>query len=236
MNWLKRLPEAPVSSLLLGINVVVFVVMALGGHKFFAFDTETLVRGGANVVLSPGTRVEISHWRWLTATFVHVNLVHIFMNMMFLVQLGVLSERFVGGGLLAAAYLVTGVAGNLLSTSWAAHKGSPLLSAGASGAIMGILGMVAVLAWQAGAKPLAKLLLKNALFIVALGVGLSVSGHGLLDNGAHVGGVLTGAALGWIRSRRPGPLPPLVNRLLVVAALALTVAGFAVIWAAQGTR
>lgn len=236
MNWLRRLPEAPITSALLLINVVVFFVMVRGGHQLFAFDTETLVRAGANLVPARGMAVDVSHWRWLTAAFIHVNLVHLLMNMMVLVQLGVLSERFVGGGLLAAAYVVTGVSGNLLSNIWAASHGTPLLSAGASGAIMGLLGMVAVLAWMADLKPLAKSLLRNAAFIIALGVALSLSGRGLIDNGAHVGGLFTGAGIGWVRARIRRPMPLLANRALATVAFGLTLAAFYSIIAAGGTR
>jgi rhomboid protease GluP len=236
MSWLKRLPEAPMVSILLGINLAVFVAMAIGGHQMFAFDMKTLVRAGANVVLAPGTDVEISRWRWLTAAFIHVNLVHLLMNMTFLVQLGVLSERFAGGGLLAAAYVVTGVAGNMLSAAWAIHRGTELRSAGASGALMGILGMVAVLAWRADLKPLAKALLKNAAFIVVLGLGLSVSGHGVIDNGAHLGGLITGALIGWGRSRIRRPLSRGLNRTLAAGAFAVTAVAFAAILAAHGTH
>ena len=236
MNWLRRLPEAPITSVLLLINLVVFVAMALVGHQWFAFGTETLLRAGANLVPGPGVTVDVSHWRWLTAAFIHVNLVHLLMNMMVLVQLGVLSERFVGGGLLALAYVVTGVSGNLSSSIWAASHGNQLLSAGASGAIMGLLGMVAVLAWIADLKPLAKALLRNAAFIIALGVALSLSGRGLIDNGAHVGGLLTGAGIGWARARIRRPIPRAANWLLAAGGFALTLGAFASIIAAGGRR
>jgi len=236
MNWLRRLPAAPIASALLVVNLVVFVVMVLHGHQSFSFNTETLVWAGANVVPAREVVVDVSHWRWLTAAFIHVNLLHLVMNMMVLVQLGVLSERFVGGGLLAATYVVTGVSGNMLSSLWAAHRGTQLLSAGASGSIMGLLGMVAVLAWTSDLKPLAKSLLRNAAFIIALGVGLSVSGRGFIDNGAHVGGLVTGALIGWGRVQFPLPIPRIANQALVGAALVLTLIAFGSIAAAGGAH
>ena len=172
----------------------------------------------------------------LTATFLHVNLIHILMNMAVLIQLGVLSERFVGGGLIAAVYVVAGTMGNALSSAWAAGHGTELLSAGASGSIMGLLGMVAVLAWLSGQRPLAKALLRNAAFIIVLGVTMAVSGRGMLDNGAHIGGLLAGAAIGWALARSHRRIPPLLDRLLAVAALAVSVGAFAAVLAAHGTR
>ena len=158
------------------------------------------------------------------------------MNMVVLVQLGVLSERFIGAGLLAGTYVVTGISGNVVSSVWAVHRGTQLLSAGASGSIMGLLGMVAVLAWTADLKPLAKSLLRNAAFIIALGVALSASGRGLVDNGAHVGGLLTGAVIGWIRARYRRPMPRTADRALVVASFALILVAFGSILAAGGAR
>jgi rhomboid protease GluP len=236
MSWLRRLPQAPVTSALLLVNVVVYLLMAGFDHHWFAFSSDVLVRAGANVVLPPGAAADVSSWRVLTAAFIHVNLVHLLMNMMVLVQLGVLSERFVGGGLLASVYVLTGVCGNLLSSAWASAHGRPLLSAGASGAIMGLLGMVAVLAFATGQKPLAKALLRNAAFIIALGLGLSFSGHGLVDNGAHLGGLATGAAVGWARVKLRQPLPGAANVALIGLSFALTLAAFVWIVVGAGTR
>jgi rhomboid protease GluP len=236
MNWLRRLPEAPIASTFLALNLAVFVLMVVRGHQLLAFNIDTLVWAGANVVPAKDAVVDVSHWRWLTAAFIHVNLVHLLMNMVVLVQLGVLSERFIGAGLLAGTYVVTGISGNVVSSVWAAHRGTQLLSAGASGSIMGLLGMVAVLAWTADLKPLAKSLLRNAAFIIALGVALSVSGRGLVDNGAHVGGLLTGALIGWVRARYRRPMPRTADRVLVVASFALILVAFGSILAAGGAR
>jgi rhomboid protease GluP len=230
MNWIRRLPQAPLTTALLGVNVAVFIAMVLLGHHVWQFDNRTLILSGANVVLGGSAQsVVFSHWRWLTAAFVHVNLIHIAMNMAFLVQLGVLSERFVGGGLLTAGYVVTGVLGNVLSTVWATSHGTPLLAAGASGGIMGLSGMIAVLAWMADQKPIAKALMRNAAFIIVLGVAISFSGRGLFDNGAHIGGFVSGAAIGGLRTLVRRPLARRYDILLAVAAFLATAAAFAVI-------
>lgn len=236
MNWLKRLPEAPVTSVLLALNVLVYVVMAILGHQSFQFAPNTLVLAGANVVVGPAQAIEVSHWRLLTAAFVHVNLIHIFMNMMFLVQLGVLSERFVGGGLVAGGYVAAGVFGNLVSTIWATTHGTPLLSAGASGGLMGLLGLVAVLAWFADIRPLAMMLLRNAGFIIVLGLALSLSGRGFMDNGAHIGGFVAGAGIGWARSRIRRPLSRQLNAALFAAAFTLVAIAFLVVIPARGAH
>ena len=236
MDWLKRLPDAPVTSVLLGLNVLVYVLMAALGHQAFGFSSSTLILGGANVVQPPGQFPDPSVFRMLTATFVHVNLIHIAMNMMFLVQIGVLSERFVGGGVIAFGYVVAGTLGNVLSTVWATSHAIPLLSAGASGGLMGLLGLVAVVAWFANMRPLATLLLRNAGFLIVLGLGLSFSGHGFMDNGAHIGGLLAGAGIGWLRVKKVPRLPRALNTTLLVVSFALVALAFAVVIPAQGAR
>ena len=85
--------------------------VASGWH--WTFDGTTLIAAGASV---SGGGADVSHWRWLTAAFIHANLLHIVMNLWVLGQIGVLSERALGRGLYASAYVVTGVIGNVLST------------------------------------------------------------------------------------------------------------------------
>src|SRR5215471_17092215 len=108
MSWLRRLPEAPVTAALIVVNLLVFAAMALQGGKLLAFDTRTLIDAGA-VVAQPG--LEVTRWRWLTAAFIHTGAPHILLNLWVLAQIGVLSEKAIGHGLFAAAYVVTGVSG-----------------------------------------------------------------------------------------------------------------------------
>ena len=233
MAWLKRLREAPVTAALLAANILVYVAMVVAGQRAFGFSQETLIRAGANLV-QPGVVEQITRWRWLTAAFIHVNAIHIFMNMMVLVQIGVLAERIFGGGLLALAYVVTGVAGNAVSTAWATAHGTQLLSAGASGALMGMMGMIAVVAWRAGMRPVASALLKNAGFLLVLGIALSASGRGFMDNGAHAGGLAAGLALGATRAAVRRPLPRAFDRACGAAAFVLAAVAFAVVLAGRG--
>ena len=135
---------------------------------------------------------------------------------------------------MAGGYVVTGITGNLVSSGWAHLHGARLLSAGASGGLMGLLGMVAVLAWMADLKPLAKSLLRNAMFIIGIGLALSWSGQGALDNGAHIGGLLSGMAIGWIRTRIRRPLSPSLSFTLSGASLVATLTSFTMVVLRRG--
>ena len=89
MNWFRRLRDAPVTSALIVANVLVYAIMAVVSRQLWSFDGDTLIAAGASV---SGTGVEMSHWRWLTAAFIHANLLHIVMNLWVLGQIGALED------------------------------------------------------------------------------------------------------------------------------------------------
>jgi rhomboid protease GluP len=224
MSLLRRLPEAPVTLALVIANVVVFGLMAVAsGHLPIARDFD------ADVLWSAGATIGVPGWRWVTAAFIHVNLLHIFMNMWVLAQMGVLAERAIGRGLFLATYVVTGVAGNALGTALALLRHQPALSAGASGAIMGLFGVAAIFAWRTGQREIARLLVKNVLFILVLGVGLTAGGAVAVDNAAHVGGLVAGALVGFGRVRWPRPVTRRTDALLIGASVAVVAAAFVLV-------
>lgn len=223
MTWFRRLRAAPVTLALVTLNVLVFAAMVLVSRRVLSFDGRTLLEAGSSL-WAPG--VEVSHWRWLTAAFIHVGLLHIVMNVWVLGQIGALSEVALGPGLIAAGYVVTGTCGNILSTMLAARRGAPLNSAGASGAIMGLIGMATVFAWMSGQRAIARALAMNILFVLAVGLSLSARGVSLVDNAAHVGGLVAGALIGVARARHPGPMPRWSTITLIVGSFAATAAAF----------
>lgn len=223
MRWFRGLKQAPVTVALIAVNVLVYLLMAaLSGHAL-SFDGDTLIAAGASVT-APG--VVASHWRWLTAAFVHANLLHIFMNMWVLGQIGAISEKALGRGLFAATYLVTGVLGNVLSSALA-HGAT--VSVGASGAIMGLIGMAATFAWRSGQRAAAKALAFNILFVLGVGLSLSARGVHLVDNAAHIGGLVAGAAVGLGRVSARRPMPVWLDRALIAVSFGLAALAFAIV-------
>jgi rhomboid protease GluP len=228
MQWIRRLPEAPVTLVLIAVNLIVYAAMAASSRHLFFFDSETLISAGASL---PQPRT--TNWCWLTAAFIHANLPHIALNLLVLAQIGVLSEQAIGRGLFAAAYVVTGVFGNILSSTLAPVQAP---SAGASGAIMGLIGLATVFAWRTGQRRIARALFLNILFVLALGFSLTKTGVVSVDNKAHIGGLIVGALLGLVRARVTRPLPRALEVALVAVALALTAVAFVVVRAHGGTR
>ena len=176
----------------------------------------------------------MSHWRWLTAAFIHVNVLHILMNMWVLAQIGVLAERAVGRGLFVATYVATGVLGNVLSTMRSAGHPQMTVAVGASGAIMGLIGMAATFAWRSGQRAAAKALAFNILFVLGVGLSLSARGISLVDNAAHIGGLCAGAVIGLVRVAVRRPTPRWLDATAIALSFALAVVAFAVVLVTGG--
>jgi rhomboid protease GluP len=134
-------------------------------------------------------------WRLVTAIFLHADLLHIGMNLWCLVDLGPQVESLFNSAKFTVLYLVTGVAGFLLSLWW-----SPFgMSVGASGAILGLIGILIGLSFHHGhlGKEYRSQLWKWVFYIAVLGIFGRLFGLGL-DNAAHFGGLASGLVLGYL--------------------------------------
>lgn len=212
---------APATYVLVGINCLVYLAMVLRGVSFWEPTTEQLLQWGANngtLVLQYG-----EWWRLATAMFVHVGIIHIATNMWCLWNLGLLAEPLMGPFGVVAAYLLTGFAGNLLSV--AVNPGVPggpgsVVGAGASGAVFGLAGVLIVLL-KSPLLPLPKIELKRlrrsviyfALLNLGIGLYTAIGPSPIkIDNMAHLGGFLSGLALGLPLVPKIGAAKPLFER------------------------
>jgi rhomboid protease GluP len=201
--------SAPGTYVLLGINVAVFLWMVSHGVSAKMPTDRQLVHYGANVTWLV---LHGEWWRLLTAMFVHVGWIHIASNMWCLWNLGILGEPLIGPWGIVAVYVITGAAGNLLSMGRnvlaynLSHDHYYLLipGAGASGAVFGIAGILIVLLsnrklpfpWEE-LRRLRSSVVKFALINLMIGLGTVVIPMGIsIDNSAHIGGFLSGLALG----------------------------------------
>jgi membrane associated rhomboid family serine protease len=134
------------------------------------------------------------YWRFITPIFLHVNLLHIGLNMLNLAVLGVFLERIVGHLRFFLIYVVAGVVSIIASFYFAPQE----ISVGASGAIFGLVGAysIFVLVHRHALPRKGTPALLWLIFIIGinLSVGLFFS---TVDNYAHVGGLLSGCLLGW---------------------------------------
>jgi rhomboid protease GluP len=192
----------PGTYILLAVNIAVFGWMVLHGVSPRDPTTEQLIHYGAtnaSYILLHG-----EWWRLLTATFVHVGLLHIATNMWCLWNLGLLGEPLLGPAGLIGVYLITGIAGNLLSLLVNVfHRDGISVGAGASGAVFGIAGILIVLlsnkklpipAFEL--NRLRRSVIQFAVLNLVIGVGANFTSIVRIDNNAHIGGFLSGLALG----------------------------------------
>ncbi len=129
---LERLSQAKVTSALMIINVIIFVLMSLSGGSE---SIENLIRFGANSKILVG---EGDWWRLFTASFIHIGFFHIMFNMYFLYNIGPIFERLYGSVGFLIIYLVCGIFGNLVSYAFGDVY---TVSAGASTSLYGLLGI-----------------------------------------------------------------------------------------------
>jgi rhomboid protease GluP len=191
----------PGTYILLAINIAVFGWMVLHGVSARDPTTAQLIHFGAtNAYLILAGQ----WWRLLTATFVHVGLLHIATNMWCLWNLGLLGEPLLGPAGLVAVYLITGIAGNLLSLFFnVVSRDGVSVGAGASGAVFGIAGILIVLLSNKKLPipafeldRLRRSVIQFAVLNLIIGIGANFTSIVRIDNKAHIGGFLSGLALG----------------------------------------
>ena len=112
-------PAAPVwSRILLGLNIVVFVVMFLVGLTIFG-TLNGPTDGRVLFVLGAKVNERILHcgeiWRLFSATFLHLGVIHLMVNLISLIALGNLVEAYFGHRRFLTIYFVAGIAGSLAS-------------------------------------------------------------------------------------------------------------------------
>jgi rhomboid protease GluP len=183
--------QMPVTSAIVGINLLVFVAMTFSGVSPGMPTGRQLIHWGADY--GPLT-LTTQPWRILTSNYVHVGIVHILLNMWCLWNLGFLAERVFDRWTYFLTYTVCGVAGSILSLRF--HPLTP--GAGASGAIFGVAGVL-IAALYLGHIPIErsamKSTLKSLLSFAAYNLFFGAVAPGI-DNAAHFGGLLAGLALG----------------------------------------
>jgi len=181
-------PSRRLTDLLLALNCSVFVAnLAMGGDKLLVMGAKV------NSAILAG-----QWWRLLTATTLHGGVLHLLVNCVSLSNIGPLLERISGQERFAAVYALSGLTGSLASFCFNSHP-----SVGASGAIFGLGGALAVFFYRH--RELMGDYSERVLN--QLGMNLLINfGFGLLsrsiDNWAHFGGMLGGAIVAWLLGPR----------------------------------
>lgn len=184
----QRHPEAWATKLLIGINVLVFLAMLTDGAGLWHSANGIQLAWGAN--FGPATQ-DGEWWRLASAMFLHFGAVHLLLNMWALWDAGQWVERMYGHARFASIYIISGIAGNLLSL---VVQGNSAVSGGASGAIFGIYGALLTFLWRERSAITPHEF--RWLFWGALGFAIATIVMGFIipgiDNSAHIGGLISG--------------------------------------------
>lgn len=181
----------PVTTALIGLSLLMFVVMVAKGVSPAQPTTAQLLRWGAD--FGPRT-FGGQPWRLLVSCFIHAGFLHLLFNMWCLWSLGMFVERFLGRGTYLLAYLLAGIAGAVASVWW--HPLS--VGVGASGAIFGLAGLMVTLLRSGQLSLPAEYLKHHSKSILGfIGYNLFfgfINPH--IDNAAHLGGLAAGLLMG----------------------------------------
>ena len=193
------------TALLIAVNVALFAWQVFNGMNISNPSPQDAIRWGADYAPLTFLAEPI---RLFSSMFFHFGLVHLMLNMWALYIFGSVSEQLFGRAYFVVLYLCAGLMGSLLSgyvsiqdsytlleQGVANPKLLPSVGAGASGAVMGLGAALTIFALLPKLPRQKFLLDRKTLVIVMalnLGMGFMISG---INNAAHIGGMLMGAAM-----------------------------------------
>lgn len=187
--------EAVCTVALIVVNVAVFMIMTMFGDTE---DAVFMLQHGA--MYEPFVIQQHEYYRIITCLFLHFGIEHLLNNMVMLGALGWNLELEIGKVRFLVIYFVSGIAGNILSLFYDLSTENPAVSAGASGAIFGLMGaLLYVVILNRGR--LGRLSGRGMLIMVVLSLYFGFASSGV-DNFAHIGGLVSGFILAVILYRK----------------------------------
>lgn len=223
------------SLVILTINIVLFVLMSIvevrnGGSG------EAFIRSASNGVLNdfgalvPSLVRQGQWWRLVTFNFLHIGLMHLMFNSSALFSIGPQAESIFGSQKFVFAYLGTGT-----FSAFASYLFLPAGTAGASGAIFGLIGLMAVYGYRQGGI-FGRALMRQML--IWGGIGIMFGFFIGANNVAHLGGFVAGAVLGFaLEPDAPSAAKPAFRwNAVAIACVALVAVSFAMAGRAYGAE
>ncbi len=187
---MRSLPKLTPTIFLVLANIVVYIFTSVIGGDFIQTSTSALLQYGQyNLSVWNG-----GFWQLLTSIFVHVDIIHLALNTLFLVIFGLRAEELFSTEEYFSVYMLSGLSGSLLTLFL-----MPLntLSAGASGAIFGMYGAsVIYMRKTVGQSIVGALIYSFLLLMLTAGADVNIV--------AHFGGLAAGLIIGYglAKSRR----------------------------------
>jgi rhomboid protease GluP len=190
----QTLRAAPATTAIFAVCAIVYLMARAVGDPT---TNATLIQFGAvgRRLVWPG-----EYWRLGTSMFMHIGVIHLICNTYFGFRLCALAEGQIGVPRFLVLYLASGIVGSAVSVI-----GHDALSAGASGALFGVVGwMLVTLRMRAGSM---RAFTQNPMIrqqLIWIGAWFVLGAFAGFDNYAHGGGMLFGGLYGWALAAEPG--------------------------------
>ena len=185
---MEELRKEPVTAGLILLNILVFLIV-----EFTGSSQNTMHMLDCGAAFTPMIIQGGEYYRLFTCMFLHFGIYHLANNMAVLLFMGDMVENAVGHWKYLAIYLGSGLVGNLLSLYMDIQSQSNIVSAGASGAIYGIIGGVFVLMIK-NKKQVREIVIRRLVFVIVVTIYYG-SQAAQIDNAAHVRGLIGGIVL-----------------------------------------
>lgn len=188
----------PVNTFLVAFNIIIYIAIIIINHNFFAsYDADIMLKMGAS---SYNTFINGRWYEIITAMFLHFGISHLFNNMLLLIYIGCELEKRIGSFVYAVIYLGSGIIGNVVSLLYYSRTGQyEVVSAGASGAIFGVLGCLAIYLIVNPSNN-RNLTTRRLIIMAVLTIYYGLTNVGV-DNAAHIGGFCFGLLGGFLLSK-----------------------------------
>lgn len=184
VSYLPPKTKIPViTTIFVVLNVVIFLICTFTGDMLYNIGTF-----GAENILGDG-----EYYRAITAIFLHWDIDHLFGNMLILYFIGEVVEKQLGALRYGILYLIAGICGNFLSMGYEIYTNTLTQSAGASGAIFGVIGALLFLVIVHKGR-LEQITITRLLFMILYSLYSGFVGSNI-NNAAHIGGFVSGIIL-----------------------------------------
>ena len=169
----------------MAVNIIVYLIM-----EFIGDTRDGQFVAGHGGMFPAFLLYDHQWWRLITAGFIHFGAAHLVNNMVLLYCMGSRLERTVGHIRLFFIYVLSLLGASLLSFAMMLYTGNYAVSAGASGAVFGLIGgfLWALLLHRGRLEGITT---RRMIFMVVLMIYYGISSGGT-DNWGHIGGLLTG--------------------------------------------
>ena len=188
INNMLKIKKPILTYSLIAINIIIFLLMYVIGNG--SEDSATLIKFGANY--APLT-LSGDYYRLITSSFLHIGFIHLFCNMYALYSIGPNIESFFGKGKFIVIYLYSAIIGSLFALVFSSNNS---LSAGASGAIFGLLGALLYFGYNYRGY-IGNRIINSIIPVIVINIFIGFMLPGI-SNAAHIGGLIGGVVVSYM--------------------------------------